>query len=471
MSLKSLILLCCILTILIHTALAANSVSPPVQFGKVTVRTRKLASLPNGNGNNKIVCMIPHQGALYVCSEKSIFKVTMSGDVSLWFDVSKAVRSATGRNINTFQPAHGGVRSIAFHPNFNKNGKFYISAMEDRPSNKNGFTYISDNSKIQADGVLIEFEARNGVPIPDSYRNVFRVGMPDYDHPIKQIAFYGNLLYIAHGDGSVQNTTPGSGQNPDALGKILRINPLQTSSRPYSIPSDNPFAGSSSNIPDEVYALGFRNPHHICFGIDGTLYAAETGRSNVEEVNLVKKGGNYGWSRREGTFVHKGGGLISGAGPLPNNDASFRYEYPNAQVGHYGKVGQGFVGQAIAGGCPIENRSPLSGLYFYTDFPVSGKLFYSFVLELKSAVTRGNPDKLTQARTWQAKVLYDHDNNGSTQDKRFDNLGDVIKFELGRGKDSRVNIRIGRGPSGEMLWSSKTNGGIYLVTNSMPTRG
>ena len=467
MSSKLLIFLSCFLTILIQAAFAANPVSPPVRFGDITVRTRKLASLPSNDGNKKIVCMIPHQGVLYVCSEKNIFRVTMSGKVSLWFDVSKAVRSATGRNINTFEPAHGGVRSIAFHPNFNENGKFYISAMEDRPSSKSGFNYISDDSRIPADGVLLEFEARDGKPIPESYRNVFRVGMPVYDHSMKQIAFHGDLLYIAHGDGSVQNARTGGGQNADALGKILRINPLQTSSRPYSIPSDNPFAGSSSNMPDEVFAMGFRNPHHICFGRDGTLYAAETGRSNVEEVNLVKKGGNYGWSRREGTFVHKGGGLITGAGPLPGDDAKFGYEYPNAQVGHEGEVNQGFVGQAIAGGCPIENGSQLSGFYFYTDFPITGKLFYSSIRGLKSAVTRGSPDELTQARTWQARVLYDHDNNDSTADRAFDNLGDIIKFENGRAKDSRVNLRLGRGPSGEMLFSSKTNGGIYVVTNSI----
>ncbi|KAI0559216.1 Six-bladed beta-propeller TolB-like protein [Gracilaria domingensis] len=337
--------------------------------------------------------------------------------------------------------------------------------MESRPKNPSGFNYVSDSSDpINADSVLLEFkyDRRSGSVDASSYRNVFRIGMPVFDHPIKQMAFFGPYLYVAHGDGSVQSATAGGGQNNDALGKILRIDPVQSFGEPYTVPRSNPFIGSSS-YPDEVYAVGFRNPHHLCFGRDRTLYVAETGRDNVEEVNLVVSGGNYGWSDREGTFVHEdGGGLINGISDLPADDEKFGFIYPAAQVGHEGSVGAGFVGQAIAGGCPVENGSPMSGNYYYSDFPRSGKLFYSGISELRNAKTTGPPQSLTQARTRQAKIFFEQ--NGGV--KEFDTLGDVVRFETGVDK-GRVDVRFGRGAAGELYWSSKTNGGLYVFTSSM----
>lgn len=65
------------------------------------------------------------------------------------------------------------------------------------------------------------------VPIPTSYGEAFRVAMPRYDHPIKQIVFKAGYLYIGHGDGSLSSAIAGGGQGNDALGKVLRIDPLQ----------------------------------------------------------------------------------------------------------------------------------------------------------------------------------------------------------------------------------------------------
>lgn len=343
--------------------------------------------------------------------------------------------------------------------------------MEQRPNDPSNFKYISDvPDHIDADSVVIEYTYNPDTkrPVWDSYRNLFRVGMPVYDHPIKQIAFDKFYLYIAHGDGSVQSATAGGGQRNDALGKILRISPLEFGSLPYTAPTSNPFR-TDPKMKNEVWAFGFRNPHTICFSKDGTLYAVDAGRSNAEEINIVLPGKNYGWSAREGTFVHAGGGLVSGIRPLPADDAKNGYEYPVAQVGHEGEFRAGFIGQAIAGGCPIENGSPMSGNYFYTDFPESGKLYYSTVSEMKKAVTRGPPGKLTQARTRQVvNILYDHDNNPKTPPKTFPTLGAVMRSEPGLTDESRVDVRLGRGPNGEMYWSSKKSGRVYLFTSSLP---
>lgn len=341
--------------------------------------------------------------------------------------------------------------------------------MEERPRNPSKFKYISDLQppRINADSVLIEFKCdNNGNPITRSYRNVFRVGMPVFDHPIKQIAFRNENLYIAHGDGSEQSATAGGGQKNDALGKILRINPRARGGKPYSIPPGNPFARNNKFLP-EIWAYGLRNPHHICFGNDGTLYSADAGRSNIEEVNLIKPGKNYGWADREGTFVHAGGGLISGLRTLPNDDAKNGYVYPNAQVGHDGPLRAGFIGQAIAGGCPVENGSPMSGNYFYSDFPETGNLYFSGIRELKRAVVTGPPSQLRQARTRQAVIFFDHDDNPKTPPKRYSGLGDAMRSEPAFRKQNRVDVRFGRGSRGELYWSSKKSGRIYIFTSSV----
>ncbi|KAI0560928.1 Glucose/Sorbosone dehydrogenase [Gracilaria domingensis] len=234
--------------------------------------------------------------------------------------------------------------------------------MESRPKNPRDFYYLPDaQTPIKADGVLLEFihDFKTGVPNVFTYRNVFRVGMPFFDHSIKQIAFFGNYLYIAYSDGSFQSATAGGGEKNDALGKILRINLLRQGRLPFTVPPGNPFINKTFML-NEVYALGFRNQHTISFGKDGRIFVTDVGRDDIEETNLVVKGGNCGCSNREGTFVHKSvGGLVTGVSPLYANDAAYGYIYPAAEVGHKGKEGAGSVVQAVAGGCLVENGSPM----------------------------------------------------------------------------------------------------------------
>lgn len=462
----------CLLLAATSIALADNPVKAPIIKNDLDVHVSRYAKIPNEPTGEKarIICIIPHKGSIYVCTLTKIYKVLPNKKVSTYIDVQAAIATATDRKLSTFNKQHGGVRSIAFHPSFNSNGLLYISCMEDRPKGGGTFKYISDVSNpIAADSVLLEFKESptTKTPVASSYRNVFRVGMPVFDHTIRQMAFLGPLLYIAHGDGSVQSAIAGGGQKNDALGKILRINPLQSGSAPYTVPASNPFVNSAA-MKSEVWALGFRNPHHMCFGKDGTLYSADTGRSNVEEVNLVKGGKNYGWSKREGTFVHTGGGLISGVKNLPANDAQNGFEYPNAQVGHDGPFGAGFIGQAIAGGCPVENGSPMSGNYYYADFPETGNLYFSKISELKGAKTNGPPGTLTQAKTRQANIWFDHDNNAGTPPLKFNSLGEAMRSEGAFSGSKRVDVRFGKGPKGELYWSSKISGQVYLFTSSLP---
>lgn len=453
-----------------------NPVKKPILDGDRTIQTRFFAQIPNYNGwPSQIVAIISQGSDLYISTSSSgalIYKVSSSGKVSLWFDVDSAVRQHTGRKINIDNPQHGGLRGIAFHPDFRSNGLFYVSAMEDRPKDPKNFQYLSDvTNPIQADSVVLEFRyshSQNAV-VPGSYRQIIRIGMPVFDHPVKQMAFLGRTLLIGHGDGSVQSAIAGGGQRNDGLGKIIRINPLPAGSGPYRVPKNNPFVGNP-RYKDEIYAVGFRNPHNICVSPRYGIFVTDAGRDNIEEVNIVKAGQNYGWSEREGTFVHKNsaGGIITGIDALPQDDSKNGFTYPNVQVGHVGPVGAGFVGQALAGSCPIENGSPLDGLFIYANFPTDGQVYYSFVNDMTRAIVKGPPSTLTQAPTFRAKILFDHDRNERTPPIELDNLRDVIRRE-GAPNTQRTDIRFGRGSRGEIYWSSKTNGRIYIITNSLPS--
>jgi glucose/arabinose dehydrogenase len=416
---------------------------------------------------------------LFVVDEQDgrVYEISDS-KVNLWFDIRASMIANTGRDLNIANPFHGGVRGIAFHPDFSSNGKFYASLMEDRPANPGNHVYLSDAAAIDADSVLVEWtvDIPKFTVEPDSYREVFRVGVPQNDHPIKKIAFnpvvkpgdadYG-LLYIAHGDGSQESNTAIGGQGNDALGKILRINPLVSGTNTYSIPADNPFVDNPSML-DEVYTLGHRNPHHLTFTTDGQLLVAEAGRDNIDEVNLIVSGADYGWSQREGAYVHLDQGtLFDGIAMLPANDAVNDFTYPVIQFGHYGTVGSTFIRQALAGGSVVENGSELDGHYFYVDFPRSGDVFHSHFQDIQAAVTKGDPQALTIAKSYKASITFDHDNNPDTKSIPS-TLSEIIRTTGNYDNSDRLDIRFGQGPSGELYIMNKRNNVIYLVTNSLP---
>ncbi|UZO79629.1 carbohydrate-binding protein [Aquimarina sp. ERC-38] len=481
--------------------LAGNGViGTPILKDQYSVVVQDYVQLPN-TANNKpprLNTFAFFEDRKFVGEEREgkIYELIEEGQAvtyQLFLDTRKAIAQNTGRNLNTQSSMHGGLRGIAFHPDFATNGKFYTSVMEDRPSNPADFNYISDSSNpIDADGVLVEWTydfALNRID-STSYREVFRIGMPVYDHPIKQIAFnryaapgdedYG-LLYVTHGDGSVQSATAGGGLNNDALGKILRIDPLANDESPYTVPVTNPFVGDDAYL-DEIYALGFRNPHTLSFNQhrDGKSYliSGEAGRDNIEEVNLVYPGANYGWANREGTFVHlnSGGGIVEGLSPLPENEAELGYTYPAAQWGHEGDIGKGFVGQAIAGGYVYTSPDQNIQQYIFVDFANSGRLFYCNFDDLLASniqldvndPLRSSPSSLTQAQIYEYSVYYDDDSDPSTPAIAKESMKDIIDDDENYDGSNRADIRFGQDQEGIVYMLNKRNGRIYTIQTVTP---
>jgi hypothetical protein len=458
------------------------------------LEVRRKAFIPNYNGfarsrmNGMAATGVAGDTHLYVADQghsRSIYRfdsTVTGGTAELFFDVQSAVLASTGRNVNISNIVHGGVRAVAFHPDFATNGRFYTAMMEDRPANTAGHVYLSDSlTPISADSVLAEwtFDHGLGQVLPTSYREVFRVGMPVVDHSIRQMSFnpfatpgdedYG-LLYIAHGDGSVQSATAGGGQNSDALGKMIRINPLQNGAASYSVPATNPFVDSVTMLP-EVYTLGHRNPHNFSFAEDGLgsrhIIQVDIGRDNVDELNLLVPGGNYGWSEREGTFVHlASGGIQTGLAPLPADEALNGYVYPVAQYGHEGPIGAGFVGQALAGGYVIRGGD-LTGEYVFSEFGDVGRIFHASFDAMLDAVTtldpldplRDHPGELSQVAIQELSILFDHDNDRMTPalPTTFESIIQSDPNYTG----SRFDLRFGQGPDGTLYIMNKNNGWIY----------
>lgn len=434
----------------------------------------QLPDAPDGTGPARMNTMTRLGDRLFVSTEQGqVYEIT-GGKAVLRYDVEARLPAvAGGRHLNRDNPQHGGLRGFAFSPTFATDHKVYTSFMEDRPSSTAGHHYLSDvPNPVSADSVLAEWTLGASGTLSDAtYRELFRVGMPVYDHPIKEILFGPDgLLYIAHGDGSVQSAVAGGGMAKDALGKILRIDPHPSAGLPYTIPADNPFVGSSTMIP-EAWSIGHRNPHTLSFTPQGDLIDTEVGRDNVDEVNLIKRGANYGWPEREGTFVQLpvgGIGLGVGVSALPSDDAKYGYTYPVAEVSHDGPSGAGFIGIGLAGGYPVTNGSPLDGEYLYGEFATQGQIYHSNLAAMRGAVTKGDPSQLTQTSAARARVYFDDDADPSTPAQQKASMLDVINDDPGYIDNGRADLRFGQGSRGELYLTSKTNDRVYLIESSLP---
>ena len=180
-----------------------------------------------------------------------------------------------------------GLLGLVFDPKFEANGHFYV--------------YYSAAGPRRS--VVSRFTQRDGVAVPESELVVLEVPQPFSNHNGGQLAFGpDSMLYISLGDGGAGGDPQGNGQNRSALlGSILRIDVSGlTPDQGYRVPPDNPFAGST-DARGEIWAYGLRNPWRFTFDREnGDLWAGDVGQNSFEEVDLVVKGGNYGWNTLEG---------------------------------------------------------------------------------------------------------------------------------------------------------------------------
>ena len=184
-----------------------------------------------------------------------------------------------------------GLLGLAFHPQYQENGYFYVNYTASSPRRTIIARYQADPDDLNL--------AREGSEVI-----LLEVEQPYGNHNAGQLAFGPDgYLYIAMGDGGSAGDPIRNGQNPSTLlGTILRIDVDSTGEgKPYAIPPDNPFINQGRFRP-EIYAFGLRNPWRFSFDVQtGTLWTGDVGQNEREEINIIEKGGNYGWNILEGT--------------------------------------------------------------------------------------------------------------------------------------------------------------------------
>lgn len=422
-------------------------------------------------------------------SEGLIYRVSPSGMIensgAPILDVSQFFQLPRGANWHNEQ---GGVRGITFHPEFAQPGtlgygKAFTTQSVTRASATSGVSYIgpmnpvlqsNGNNPNRIDGSLVEWNAVFGpggeVTGLTSPREVYRVATPSAQHPIKEAAFnpfampgdddYG-LLYVLHPDGGAFNQ--GTGQDgATALGKVVRINPLGSQAGQYTVPSTNPFLTSGDNILDEIYALGFRDQHTISFapGVAGNddplIFVSDIGADLVDEINLIKKGANYGWNAREGTLNFPNGTTSTGVDS---------YTYPVAQYGHAGPASH-----AIAGGYVLDVGME-GGQFVFGDFAFSdAPLFTISVNDAVAAVTDGSQglENISPALIQTVTLLFDHDGDPVTPSIPKSSFFDIVSDDPNYDGSGRTDLRFGQGPDGTLYLLNKRNGSIYAATPIMP---
>jgi glucose/arabinose dehydrogenase/mono/diheme cytochrome c family protein len=325
-------------------------------------------------------------GSFYVSDQMGVIYRVMDRKVSVYLDIRDKLPDFV------FEPGIGtGLGSFTFHPEFVRNGLIYTTHAELTPEKKaiNDDWYDKVTIPFQGTPTLhwVVSEWKIDDPKAEHFtgtrREVLRIKTPTTAHGCQDLAFapvdpkdpdYG-LLFFGVGDGgSVNLKMPELAHSPRSLlGTVLRIDPLGTNAPAgsYGIPADNPFVNSADplNRP-EIWAFGFRNPHRMAWDLSygKRMIVADIGESNVEEVNLIERGGDYGWNVIEGpTKVDVLRDAKVNFAATPTDLAAYKMPF-----GVYDHID----GNAISGGFVYGGSlEALQHKYVFGDI-VSGRLFF-----------------------------------------------------------------------------------------------
>jgi len=277
-------------------------------------------------------------GRLFIVEQAGIIRIFKNGSLLTmpFLDISSKVLSG----------GEQGLLSVAFHPQYSSNGRFFVN-----------YTAIGVGAPYKS--VIAEYHvSTTNLDVADTSERVL-LEVPDLytNHNGGQNLFGPDgYLYIGLGDEGGAGDPQNNGQNLGTLfGKVLRID--VNGALPYAIPSDNPFLGTAGAC-GEIWAYGLRNPWRFSFDrCDGRFFLADVGQATWEEVDIIQKGGNYGWNIMEGPACYVSGCTPIGLPPVA---------YYNHTLGDCSITG-GYVYRGTA--------SPaLTGWYLFGDF-CTGRLW------------------------------------------------------------------------------------------------
>jgi glucose/arabinose dehydrogenase len=309
----------------------------------ITLKVQKLA----GDLQAPTAMAFPGNGSIWITEQTGKIRILKNGKLS---DVPLLdLGSKLPKLSNSYEER--GLLGIALHPKFKVNKKFYV------------FYSLPSDGKFNHKDVVAEYKlASNGTQVQENTgRIIISAEKPDGNHNGGAVQFGPDgYLYISFGDGGGQGDKHGEIGNGQSLktllSKILRID-VNTDSA-YRIPTDNPFV-NQPEAKGEIWAYGFRNPYRMTFDkASGQLFVGDVGQDTWEEVDIVRKGGNYGWRLQEGNHCYNPATGCAVKGIIK----------PVAEYNH--REGVSITGGYIYNGKTIP---ALKGKYFFADWtgPVS----------------------------------------------------------------------------------------------------
>ena len=288
-----------------------------------------------GDGSNRI----------FVIAQRGVIHAFQNDPAVTKTKVFMDIRNKTTYKDREFEE---GLLGLAFHPNYENNGEFFVYYTDPPHQSVISRFRVSQDDPNRAD--------------LSSEEELLRIKQPFWNHNGGTICFGPDgYLYIGLGDGGSANDPHDNGQNLGTLfGSILRIDvDRKEAGQPYAIPSDNPFV-EQAGARGEIWAYGIRNPWRIAFDRKtGLMWCGDVGQNLWEEIDIIQRGGNYGWNLREGEHTFG----ANGADRRPDLiEPVFEYDHE--------------VGKSITGGTVYRgSRLPeLQGCYLYADF-VTGKIW------------------------------------------------------------------------------------------------
>jgi len=396
-------------------------------------------------------------------------------------------------NIGSFFPLavynrlESGFIGFAFHPEFVRNGLFYTVHSEKAAGNPAAPNFIPPGftaADVNFHNIITEWHATN--PAANTFegtkRELLRIGqiVTTLTHPFGDVEFnptakpgspdYG-LLYTSGSDLGFSNGGGPNANNPKQtqrldtlISAVLRIDPRSPSVSggtkglgDYTIPAINKFAADGDpKTFGEIYAYGFRNTHRLSWDLmDGTMFGSDIGMNNIEEINIIHEGRNYGWMKREGIWengIFRPGGALDQLFALPAEVLDGRmkdeFTYPVAMYDHN-------EGQAVAGGFAYYGKiTALRGKFVFGDV-VRGRVFVADLAAMKKA-DDGIPQTVAPIEEVQ---LYTKDAAGKRTYVTFHELVEATNGATA----TRADLHLGRDRDGEIFLTSRQDGMIRML--------
>ena len=476
-----------------HAQITSNPIPEPIVKRGIAVEIKDVVRLPDTRGTRpaeqdvmpagwarvSYVRDLPDGRRFANDSRGFLYLIDANNQPHVYADVGAAFP------LGVYNRLESGFIGFVFHPEFATNGLFYTVHSEIAQGNPKTPDFIPIGyglKDVTYHNVITEWHATN--PAANTFagtrREILRTAhvVANLTHPMGAVEFnpfakrgdadYG-LLYTSGSDYGFSNGGGPNASNPpqtqrldSVIGAILRIDPRSPSVThgrkglgDYTIPTANKFATLGGSTLSEIYAYGFRNAHRLSWDTDGTMFASDIGTDNIEEINIVRNGENYGWMKREGYFENgrSRGGALNQLFPLAPEILDGRvkdgFTYPVAVYDHD-------EGRSVTDGFAYHGRiAALRGKFVFGDI-FAGRVFVADLAAMKKSARDGIPKQVAPLEEVQ---LYVRDASGKRVDTSFK---DLVDKAMGKGLP-RADLHISRTRDGELLLTSRQDGMIRML--------